>query len=42
MGSADAMFQSGIIRDEMPDYVLIIRADNIYRLGLRPDGTGPH
>ena len=33
MGSADAIFQSvNIIRDEMPDYVLIIGADNIYRM----------
>lgn len=33
MGSADAIFQSeNIISDERPDYVLIIGADNIYRM----------
>ncbi|MST48750.1 glucose-1-phosphate adenylyltransferase [Mobiluncus porci] len=33
MGSADAIYQSlNIINDEDPDYVLIIGADNIYRM----------
>lgn len=33
LGSADAVYQSlNIVRDENPDYVLIIGADNIYRM----------
>lgn len=33
LGSADAVYQSlNIVRDEQPDYVLIIGADNIYRM----------
>lgn len=32
-GSADAVYQSlNIVRDENPDYILIIGADNIYRM----------
>lgn len=33
LGSADAVYQSlNIVRDENPDYVVIIGADNIYRM----------
>ena len=33
LGSADAVYQSlNIVRDENPDYILIIGADNIYRM----------
>lgn len=35
MGSADAIFQSmNLINDEMPDYVVVFGADNIYRMDV--------
>ena len=34
-GSADAIFQSlNLIRDDMPDYVVVFGADNIYRMDV--------
>jgi glucose-1-phosphate adenylyltransferase len=36
MGSADAIYQSmNLIRDERPDYVVVLGADNIYRMDVR-------
>ena len=40
LGSADAIYQSlNIVDDEAPEYIVIIGADNIYRMDFSPSMT---
>ena len=43
LGSADAIYQSlNIVDDEQPEYIVIIGADNIYRMDFSQNGPAPH